>query len=82
MILVDVIVSATGRTYDFELEETVSVEVLIREMQEIVCQKEHRRFEEKAGALCLYSKDKEKRLLPDWTLRQCGIRSGETLILL
>ncbi len=82
MILVDVTVPAVGRKYDFELSEFVLVEVIIREMIEIVCQKEHRQFDDDASTLCLYSKDKNRRLYPDRTLRQCGIRSGEALILL
>ncbi len=81
MILVDVIVPATGRKYDFELEETAPVKVIIREMLEIVCQREHRSFSKKTVDLCLYSVAKEKRLLPERTLNQCGIRSGEELIL-
>lgn len=83
MILVDVIVPAAGQQYDFELEESVSIEVLIREMLETVCQKEHRDFHPEDGkSICLYSKEKEKLLPSNRTLHQCGIRSGEALILL
>ncbi len=46
MILVDVTVPAVGRKYDFELSESVLVEVIIREMIETVCQKEHRQMDD------------------------------------
>lgn len=81
MILVDVMVPAAGRRYDFELEETITVDVIIREMLEVVYQKEHRQFKDNVDSLCLYSIEKQRRLLPDWTLHQCGVRSGESLIL-
>lgn len=82
MLLIDVAVPAAGQRYDFEVVDNISVEVVIHEMLEIVCQKERRVFGGDASTVCLYSREKEKQLPADMTLRQCGIRSGETLILL
>ena len=41
MILVEISVPALGRRYDFELEETASLDLLTREVVEVICQKEH-----------------------------------------
>ena len=51
MILVEVMVPSLGRRYDFELEESVTVDLLIREMVTVICQKEHCRSEEHTSEL-------------------------------
>ena len=40
MLLIEVKVPALCGRYDFELEETASVEVLIQEIAAVICQKE------------------------------------------
>lgn len=82
MILVDVIVPSLGRRYDFNLDETVPVFVLLHEMLEVVGQKERCKFFEGGSEVSLYSKKREARLAPEKTLPQNGIQNGSELIML
>lgn len=82
MVLVEIMIPSMGRCYDFELEETYTVEVLIQEIVVAVTQKEHcERLEGENQSLSLYSQTMERRLPMDATLRQCGVLSGQHLIL-
>lgn len=81
MIMVEVQVPAVGRRYDFELEESVPVELLISEMAEVFCQKEHLQMGHAAGTLNLYRKSTSTRLNRSGTLQQNGICGGQQLIL-
>lgn len=82
MIFVEVMVPSLGRRYDFELERSALVEVLIREMILVICQKERcESFEEEGRTFSLYSQASRRRLLPEATLQQNGVRNGHCLIL-
>lgn len=82
MVLVEVTIPSLGRCYDFEMEETVSVEVLIRELIVSVTQREHCNYHEENGqTLSLYSQEQKRRLPAKATLQQCGILNGQRLIL-
>ena len=82
MLLLEVKVPALCGRYDFELEESASVEVLIREISAVICQKERCQCFEGAGGLRLYSQELERQLLPGEVLGTCGVRNGQSLILL
>lgn len=81
MITVEVEVPSLGRRYDFELEETVTVEILIREMNEVISQREHCRYVAESGTMGLYVQEYQHKLSPKSTLEQNGIRSGQRLLL-
>lgn len=81
MIAVEVDVPALGRRYDFQLEETSAVRVLIREMTEVICQKEHCRCAD-GLQLSLYDTSRQVRLDPSGTLLQNRIAGGTKLILM
>lgn len=81
MILVEISVPALVRRYDFELEETVKVSVLIREMIEVICQREHIPFTEGEQGFSLYQQDMACRLNTDGTLEENGVCGGQRLIL-
>lgn len=82
MLLVEVMVPSIGTRYDFELEETAPIEMLIQEMVAVICQKERCKFIDEGKALNLFSKTHEQCLNPALTLRESGIISGQQLILL
>lgn len=82
MILVEVSVPALGRRYDFELEETTPVSILVREMTEVICQREHCHYAAGRQGLNLYVQEQQRRLAPESTLEQDGIQSGQRLLLL
>lgn len=81
MITVEVEVPSLGRRYDFELEETVPVEILIREMSEVISQREHCHYVAESGIMGLYVQEYQHKLGPGSTLEQNGIRSGQRLLL-
>lgn len=81
MILVEISVPALVRRYDFELEETAKVSVLIREMIEVIGQKEHIPFTEMEQGFSLYQQETASRLNLDGTLEENGVHGGQRLIL-
>ena len=81
MILVEVQVPALCRRYDFELEETVPVRLLLPEMIEAICQKERLSYSETPQGLSLYLQDRHTRLNAAGTLLQNGVCGGQKLIL-
>ena len=81
MIMVDVYVPALDMVYDFSLAEDVAIEVLIEELAEMVCQRERltppRELE--GFSLCCVSSGS---ILPkEATLTDCGVVTGNRLIL-
>ncbi len=81
MLLVEVMVPALERRYDFELEESATAGVLIREMITVICQREHCACFEGEQGLSLYSQEQERRLGPDEILATSGVQNGQRLIL-
>ena len=82
MLLIEVKVPALCGRYDFELEETASVEVLIQEIAAVICQKERCQCWQRGQELLLYSPDLERQLLPEEILGPSGVKNGQSLILL
>lgn len=82
MLLLEVRVPALCGRYDFELEESASIEVLIQEIVAVICQKERCQYFEGQQGLRLYSQELERQLLPNEVLGTCGVRNGQSLILL
>lgn len=81
MLLLELKVPALCGRYDFELEESASVEVLIQEIVAVICQKERCQCFQNAQGLRLYSQELERQLLPSEVLGTCGVRNGQSLIL-
>ncbi|MBO5030826.1 MAG: glutamyl-tRNA amidotransferase [Lachnospiraceae bacterium] len=82
MILVDVFVPAADNVYDFRLDEDVKIGLLIEEIGEMICQKEHCRMEGRMDKLLLCSMDNRNILSRDTTLAESGIKTGGKLMLL
>lgn len=81
MLLVEIKVPALCGRYDFELEETASVAVLIREIVAVISQKEHCQYFEGGQGLRLYSRELERQLAPEELLGTSGVQNGQSLIL-
>lgn len=81
MLFVEVKVPALCGRYDFELEESASVEVLIQEILAVICQKERCQRFENGQKFQLYSQELERQLLPEEVLGTCGVQNGQSLIL-
>lgn len=82
MILVEITVPSLGSRYDFELEETAPVDLLTREVVEVICQKEHLQPSETAQNFALYSQDDACLLNSAGSLQQNGVENGHRLLLL
>ncbi len=82
MILVDLEVPALGRLYQFSVDETCGAGVLIAEMAEIICQKEHCGLPRDQGDFELFDKTGERLLNPAQSLAEQGVRNADVLLLL
>jgi len=81
MILVDIYVPSVDNTYDFQLDEDSYVYAVIEEIGELIGQKEHCQIIGDMENLMLCAL-KDKQILPkDSTLAECGVRTGNSLIL-
>lgn len=81
MVLVDVYVPAVDQNYNFSLNEDVRISAIIKEIVEMIVQKEQTRLQGEQEGLNLYSL-KEKRILPrENTLSDCYITGGSLLML-
>lgn len=81
MILVDMNVPSVNNVYDFNLDENTTIDLLIEEVSELIEQKEqcHLIGDRKALMLCDM---KTKQVLPvNYTLTECGIQTGDSLLL-
>ena len=82
MILVDVFVPSVDNVYDFQLDDDVKIGMLVEEMGEMICQKEHCRLDGKIEKLLLCSLDNRAILPKNTTLAECGVKTGGKLMLL
>lgn len=82
MILVDIFVPSVDKTYDFQLNETVSVGTLIEEIEEMIGQMERCKVKGNVSDLQLCDRDKQCILPRDKTLVESGIHTGSSLILI
>lgn len=82
MILVDVYVPVYEKNYDMEIDEDLSISMVIEEMANIICQKEISKLRGRAEELCLCDLQKEQILSPESCLRDYEIGSGGHLMLL
>ena len=81
MILVDLEVPSLGRIYNFNLDENAKIAILIDELVEMTCQKEHCCLLGKREELCICNRNGliyDKEL----TLAQYGSVNGMNLLLI
>ena len=81
MILVDIYVPAVDKSYDFNLDETVSVHMIIDEIVEMIGQKERTTIAGNTEELILCDRAVRRELPKEATLQRCGIRNGSSLLL-
>lgn len=81
MILVDIFVPGIDKNYDFQLNETIIISVVIEEIGEMISQKEQLDIMGDIDDLQLCDRRKEVLLPKNKTLAECGIMTGESLIL-
>ncbi len=81
MILVDIYVPSIGNTYDFQLDEEVPVGNVVEEISEMIGQKEHCQIVGDMTKLMLCAGKNKQILHKDYTLAECHIVTGDSLIL-
>ena len=81
MIIVDIYVPSVDKNYNFSLSEDVEVSTIISEITDMISQKEQSALIGNVDALNLYDLKEKKILGRDYTLFQCNIRTGSSLML-
>ena len=80
MILIDVLVPVTGRTYDFTVEENAPVRDVTEEIVGLIVRREGYGEQTDSG-MHLFSHEKRMQLNQGKTLFENGVRNGDKLIL-
>lgn len=81
MILVDIYIPSVDKTYDFSLDETAKIQIVIEEIVEMIGQKEHTTITGDTSALWLCDSLTKRRLPRTSPLEDCGIHNGSSLLL-
>lgn len=82
MILVDMYVPSVESTYDFQLDEDVRIDLLIEEIGEMICRREHCQSDGKMDRLMLCSMDTREIIPKHMTLAKYGVKTGARLMLI
>ena len=82
MILVEITVPSTDGTYEFKLNEDVSVSMVIDELCSVISEKERCDMPANADSFVLFSADKGVMLSKALTLYENGVINGDRLILI
>lgn len=81
MINVDVYVPSLDRVYNFNLDEDSKILVLIEEISELICQKEHSVLDGDKNRFIMGTIDERKNFNPNCSLKDYSVKNGEKLIL-
>ena len=81
MILVDIYTPAMNRTYDFNLDEHVTISNLLEEISGMISQKEQCTLKGSQKELFLVSRNRNRILNSDLTLADYQISPGDQLML-
>lgn len=81
MILVDIYIPSLEKTYDFQVNEEVSVEELTLEISEMIANETKSGKGIRAGEFMLCSMDRERILKKNSTLKEAEIKNGSRLLL-
>ena len=81
MINVDVYVPALDRIYNFNLDEESAIYVLVEEIAELICQKEHSSLDGEKERFVMGSVDQGINFDSGDSLREYSVKNGEKLIL-
>lgn len=81
MILVDLEFPVLGQIYQFRLDECMTVNLVIDEVLNIIAQKEHFDYSENKEKWMLCSKTDRKILNRTMSLKEQGIQTADSLIL-
>ena len=81
MILMDLYLPVVDRVYDFKLDETKPIGMMIGDIVDMICQKEQWQQPENIEGMTLWVVDEKRKLSPNSTLAANSIHSGMRLML-
>lgn len=81
MILTDVFFPALNKHFDFQIAVDISIDLLMAEMVEVICQSERVQPGAAASHMLLCDLDGKRILDPNLTLESYGIRNAARLLL-
>ena len=81
MIMVEIDIPILDKRYDFRLDEHTQILYLMEDISEVICQNENCRLKGDWKDLMLCHAATERKLPPESTLAECGIRVGDSLFL-
>lgn len=81
MILVDIYIPSLDKTYDFQVDEEVSIENLTLEISEMIANETKSGNGTGGAEFMLCTMENEKILKKSFTLKECGIKNGSRLLL-
>lgn len=80
MIIVDVVVPIIDKTYDFSIDENTAISTIVEDIVDLIMQKEGVDLKE-APNMNLFSFAQRRILDHSRTLDECGIDTGDKLVL-
>ena len=81
MIYVDISVPSFDKVYDFNLDEYAKIDVIIKEIIEMVCKREQCELTGNMSEMMLVVVDSQCILKRNKALKECGVHTGSKLIL-
>lgn len=82
MILIDLEVPVMKKKYDFQLDENIPIRDIAVQMRDMICLQEQCGMLGNTNPLTLWESEK-KRLLPgNKTALECGVKTGDHLLLI
>lgn len=81
MVMVEIYIPLLDKRYDFRLDEHTQILYLLEDISEIICQKEQCRMDGDWRNLLLCHTATRRKLPLASTLSECGIKIGDSLLL-
>ena len=82
MIIVNVVFGEMNKAYDFKVDETEEVRLLVDEMVGMIAEKEHLNVSKHSGLFLLCDQKRQRVFTPDTTLAEQQVAYGDTLFLI
>ena len=82
MIIVNVVFGEMNKAYDFKVDETEKIRLLVDERVGMIAEKEHLNVSKHSGLFLLCDQKRQKVFSPDSTLSEQQVAYGDTLFLI
>lgn len=82
MLQVDIEVPVMGRTYEFQIDENLTVGTITMRVASAICIKEQCMHSGNEKNFMLWDKERKICLLPEKTVSEMGVAAGSSLLLI